>query len=329
MERSIKMFENASILITGGTGSFGRAFVARILKDNPRRLVVYSRGEHAQEEMAREIQHPNIRFNIGDVRDLQRLEMAVRGCEIIIHAAALKIVPIAEYNPFEAVYTNIVGAQNVVRCAISQKVRRVIALSTDKCVNPTNLYGATKLCAERLFMAAHNLGGDGGPLFSVVRYGNVLNSRGSVVPFFEKLAEQGNTLPITHPAMTRFIITMPQAVDFVLNCLQNMRGNEIFIPRIPSIKIMDLAKAVWGKYQTSSCPVEIVGVRPGEKLHEVLLSVDEAPKTTQLPSQFIINGQGSGLPEGFSYTSDNNNEWLSVGQFGEMIASSEQLRLGL
>lgn len=683
------MFAGSSILITGGTGSFGRAFTKQILKEEPRRLVIYSRGEHAQEEMAREFQHPSLRFFIGDVRDQQRLEMALRDIEIVIHAAALKIVPTAEYNPMEAVQTNIVGAQNVIRATISKKASRVIALSTDKCiagssslelasgetitmrdyvisrggapvkslgrngfidgltegwhrnkiagrrlikisldppqflnngymkgtwltedhpvltphgwkiaaelragdevvtsapspnprqlslligmilgdahihrpsknypstalyfghaenqkewlelkaqalgrlvrrqpflertakngqkrqpfwmvrlhslrfvkdlyesfhpkqgkkiiahelierhfspelmaawylddgtfvtsgnarpsariathgfqqrdveevsilltnkgfpcyaykdrrtlksgeektywelrftvegaaalfafigrgvpptmryklpknapsydmsfwalgvcdpylgkiaapeekngdthdvycidvskthnfcvggivvhncVNPTNLYGATKLCAERLFAAAHNLGGDSGPLFSVVRYGNVVSSRGSVVPYFTKLAELGNALPITHPAMTRFIITLPQAVDFVVKCLHAMRGNEIFIPRIPSIKIIDLAKAVWSKYQTSTCPVEIVGIRPGEKLHEVLLSVDEAPKTTQLPSMFIINGTGSGLPEGFSYTSDNNSEWLSTEQFKRMI----------
>src|SRR5215470_17496499 len=199
------MIEGASIFITGGTGSFARAFVARILKENPRRLVLYSRGEHAQEEMAREFQHPSLRFNIGDVRDLPRLEMTMRGCDIIIHAAALKIVPSCEYNPIEAVSTNVIGAQNVIRASIAIRAKKVLALSTDKCVSPTNLYGATKLCAERLFTAAHNLGGESGPVFSIVRYGNVLGSRGSVVPFFEKLAEQGNTLPVTHPAMTRFI----------------------------------------------------------------------------------------------------------------------------
>lgn len=269
--------------------------------------------------MAREFQHPSLRFFIGDVRDGARLEMAMRDIDIVIHSAALKIVPTAEYNPIEAVQTNVIGAQNVIRAAISQKAKRVIALSTDKCCNPTNLYGATKLCAERLFSAAHNLGGSGGPLFSVVRYGNVVGSRGSVVPYFAKLAAAGNTLPITHPGMTRFIITLPQAVEFVLKCLHLMKGNEIFIPRIPSIKIMDLAKAVWAEYQTDTCQVEIVGIRPGEKLHEVLLSVDEAPKCTQLPSMFVINGTGSGLPEGYSYTSDNNSEWLSAHQFRELL----------
>jgi len=320
------VIEGASIFVTGGTGSFAQAFVARILKENPRRLVLYSRGEHAQEEMARKFQHPSLRFNIGDVRDLSRLEMTMRGCEIIIHAAALKIVPTAEYNPIEAVSTNVIGAQNVIRAAISVKAKRVLALSTDKAVNPTNLYGATKLCAERLFTAAHNLGGDSGPLFSIVRYGNVLGSRGSVVPFFQKLADEGCTIPITHGDMTRFIITMPQAIDFVLESLKNMQGDEIFIPRIPSIKIFDLAKAVWAKYRTTMCPIEIVGVRPGEKLHEVLLSVDEAPRSIQLDGGFLINpvplhdrGRLCLLPDGFSYTSDNNPDWLTVEKFKEMI----------
>lgn len=322
------MIEGSSIMVTGGTGSFAHAFVARILKENPRRLVIYSRGEHAQEEMAREFQHPSLRFFIGDVRDLPRLEMAMRDIEVVIHAAALKIVPSAEYNPIEAIRTNIIGAQNVIKAAIAVGAKKVLALSTDKAVNPTNLYGATKLCAERLFLAAHNLGGADSPVFGIVRYGNVVGSRGSVVPFFQRLAEQGCALPITHPEMTRFIITMEQAIDFVLNSLRTMQGNEVFIPRIPSIKIMDLAKAVWGNYQTSSCPIEVVGIRPGEKLHEVLLSVDEAHKAIQLPSQFIIEGNlqklafgtaGAGLPEGFSYTSDNNNEWLSAEKFRGMI----------
>lgn len=321
------IFEGASILITGGTGSFARAFVPRIIKENPRRIVLYSRGEHAQEEMSREFAHPSLRFFIGDVRDLSRLEMAMRGIETVIHAAALKIVPTAEYNPIEAVNTNVMGAQNVIRAAITTGVKKVIALSTDKCVNPTNLYGATKLCAERLFIAAHSLSGGSGPIFSIVRYGNVLSSRGSVVPFFEKLAAQGKTLPITHPNMTRFIITMDQALDFILQSLHVMQGSEIFIPKIPSIKILDLAKAIWMKHHPAmsskyNAPAEIIGIRPGEKLHETLLSVDEAPKTTQLTTQFIINGsgEGAGLPEGFSYTSDNNSEWLSVEQFRRMIA---------
>ncbi len=315
------MIKDASIFITGGTGSFARAFVKRILPENPRRVVIYSRGEHAQEEMAREFQHPSLRFNIGDVRDLSRLELTMRGCEIVIHAAALKIVPTAEYNPDEAVKTNINGAMNVYHAAIRNKVKKVIALSTDKCVNPTNLYGATKLCAECLFLVAHSLGGASGPIFSVVRYGNVLGSRGSVVPYFEKLAKEGCRLPITHMDMTRFIITMDRAVDFVLQCLGQMQGREIYIPRIPSIKIADLAIGVWSKYQTSTCPVEVVGTRPGEKLHEVLLSADEAPKARASKDQFIIDGIGNGtLDEGFAYTSDTNDEWLTPEQLREMIS---------
>ncbi len=312
--------KDASIMVTGGTGSFGRAFAKRVLKDNPRRLVIYSRGEHAQEEMARELQHPALRFFIGDVRDRTRLEMAMQGIDYVIHAAALKVVPICEYNPEEAVKTNIDGARNVRDSAISVKAKKVLALSTDKCVNPTNLYGATKLCAERLFITARNLSGESGPRFSVVRYGNVLGSRGSVVPFFDKLARNGNALPITSAKMTRFIITMDRAVQFVCKSLFAMTGEEIFVPRIPSIRIMDLARAVWSKYQTSECQFEIVGVRPGEKLHEVLISPDEASKTLDFFSEFIIEAHmEEGMPEGFSYTSDNNTEWLTADAFKEMI----------
>lgn len=315
--------KDARILITGGTGSFGQAFARRILQENPKRLVIFSRGEHAQETMAREFQDPCLRFFIGDVRDDLRLAMAMRNVDIVIHAAALKVVPTCEYNPQEAIRTNVIGAENVIRAAIAVGVKKVVAISTDKAVAPANLYGATKLCGERLFLSAHNLAGDGGPLFSVIRYGNVLGSRGSVVPLFEDFAKRGLPLPITDERMTRFIITLPQAIEFVRNCLQTMKGNEIFVPKIPSIRIMVLAEAIQQKYKMMNSETEIVGIRPGEKIHEVLISADEAPNAVSLKNGFIINWQGR-YPKGREilmgpYTSNTNSEWLSVEQFRDMI----------
>lgn len=310
--------KGARILVTGATGSFGRAFVKRVLQESPSRLVIFSRGEHAQEEMARECVHPSLRFFIGDVRDGDRLEMAMRDIDIVVHAAALKVVPTCEYNPQEAIQTNVTGAQNVINGAIRAGIKKVVAVSTDKAVNPTNLYGATKLCAERLFLAAGALGGDGGPLFSVVRYGNVLGSRGSVVPYFGTLASQGKPLPITDERMTRFIITLPQAVEFVVDCLAEMKGREIFVPRIPSIKILDLAQAVWDKHCEGAVRYKVSGIRPGEKLHEVLISEDEAPNTVLTQdNKFIIGGDGWRGCE--PYRSDTNPDGLSVEQFRGMI----------
>jgi UDP-N-acetylglucosamine 4,6-dehydratase len=311
-----------SLLITGGTGSFGRAFAKRILKlryGSPFRLVIYSRGEHAQEDMARELNDDRLRFFIGDVRDKDRLEMAMRTVDTVVHTAALKIVPTAEYNPTECVATNVTGTENVVKAALRIGVRRSILLSTDKAVSPINLYGSTKLAAEKIFVASNNLAA-GSAAFSVVRYGNVLGSRGSVVPFFKQCLAQGKPLPITDPEMTRFSITMDQAINLVLETLHLMEGGEIAIPKIPSMKIMDLAEAMdpVGKR-------EIVGIRPGEKIHECLLTADEARLTTNERNCFVIHNRkiapsaGPKVDEGFSYSSNTNTEWLTPEQIRRMI----------
>lgn len=321
---------DASILITGGTGSFGKRFVKYLFKNyNPKRVVVFSRDELKQFEMQQLFQHENLRYFIGDVRDYSRLLRAFHGIEIVIHAAALKQVVAAEYNPIECIKTNIHGAENVINAAIDTGVKRVIALSTDKAVNPINLYGATKLCSDKLFIAANNLSGREGPMFSVVRYGNVIGSRGSVVPFFKKQLKKGK-LSITDPRMTRFWITLDQGVAFVDKCLGLMKGGEVFIPKIPSMKITDLALAMGPE-----CEHEIVGIRPGEKLHELMIPKDESRRTIEfddfyaiLPQKELVkcpvynnyNGKG-GIPveEGFSYTSDNNNDWLSLDQLKEVV----------
>jgi UDP-N-acetylglucosamine 4,6-dehydratase len=312
------MIKNSSILITGGTGSFAKAFVKRVLPDNPRRLVIFSRDEQKQEAMAREFDHPSLRWFIGDIRDLGRLTMAMRDIDYVIHAAALKIVPTAEYNPTECIATNVIGAENVMKAAIHVGVKQVVALSTDKAVNPVNLYGASKLAAEKIFMAAHSLAGDGGPQFSVVRYGNVVGSRGSVIPLFKQLATSGRDLPITHPEMTRFWISLDQAVEFVLMSMGIARGQDIFIPKIPSMKIMDLAMALAPNQRRV-----ITGIRPGEKLHEVLLMADESRFAIEQDDCYVITpnrkGMVNNLPERFSYTSDTNQHWLNVERLREMI----------
>jgi UDP-N-acetylglucosamine 4,6-dehydratase len=317
----------ASVLVTGGTGSFGRAFVRQLLsKTPPRRLVVFSRDEQKQEAMDREFQsgdralYDRLRFFIGDVRDTSRLELAMRDIDIVIHAAALKIVPTAEYNPFECILTNVHGAENVVKAALrTSSVRRVIALSTDKAANPINLYGASKLAADKIMVAANNLSGRGGPQFSVVRYGNVFGSRGSVLPLFEKLIQGGaKSLPITDDRMTRFWITIEQGVAFVLSSLEMMKGGEIFVPKIPSMRIVDLARAI-----APSLSHEIVGIRPGEKLHEVMITEDDARLTVELDDRYVICPTLPGwtaahldrfgarpVSEGFRYSSDRNQEWL-------------------
>jgi len=297
----------ASVLVTGGSGSFGRAFIKHILSLNPKRIVVYSRGEHRQEEMERELgPHPSVRYFIGDVRNYDRLEMAVRGINIVVHAAAMKVVPKCEYDPIEAIHTNILGAENVVRAAIKNKVSQVLALSTDKACAPVNLYGATKLAAEKLFMAAHNLRGSSSDTrFSVVRYGNVMDSQGSVAPLFRQLAREGKPFPVTDERMTRFIITMPQAIDFVIDCLDRMNGREIFVPKLPSVRIIDLATAFGGN------EVQIVGIRPGEKLHETLVTTDEMRSAEDLGFAIVIRpGAEIKTSESESYTSGNNNNWL-------------------
>jgi len=313
----------AAILVTGGTGSFGKAFIATVLERyNPRRLVVFSRDEFKQFEMAADFpeqKYPAIRFFIGDVRDRDRLEMAMRGIDYVIHAAALKQVPTAEYNPFECINTNVLGAENVVQASIRCGVKRVIALSTDKAANPVNLYGASKLASDKIFVAANHLSGHGGTRFSVVRYGNVFNSRGSVVPLFNKLAlEKANEIPITDDRMTRFWITLDQGVSFVLSCLEMMAGGEIFIPKIPSMKIVDLASAL-----APGIPHRIIGVRPGEKLHEIMITNDDARTTIEYDDRYVIlpsfkvwegpaplPSNAKQVDEDFSYASNSNDEWL-------------------
>jgi UDP-N-acetylglucosamine 4,6-dehydratase len=319
--------DGRSILITGGTGSFGKAMVAEILRRwQPRRLVVFSRDEMKQYEMEQTFpvaRHRCLRYFIGDVRNVQRLEMAMQDIDYVVHAAALKHVPIAEYNPFECIQTNIMGAENVVRAAFHARVRRVVALSTDKAVSPINLYGASKLAAEKVFVAANNLAGRLPTRFAIVRYGNVLGSRGSVLPLFRKLiAEGADSLPITDPRMTRFWITLPQGVELVLQALARMSGGEIYVPRIPSMRVVELARVL-----APHLPQRLVGIRPGEKLHEMLITESEAPNTVSLGpgGPYVIRGSFQGwepappeLPspqpvpvsEGFSYASDRNDQWL-------------------
>jgi UDP-N-acetylglucosamine 4,6-dehydratase/5-epimerase len=321
---------NGSILITGGTGSFGKKFIEILLKNyKANRVVIYSRDELKQYEMAQNINAPNLRYFIGDIRDGDRLRRALNGIDIIVHAAALKQVPSAEYNPIECIKTNVLGAENIINAAIDTGVKKVIALSTDKAVNPINLYGATKLCSDKLFVAANNLSGKTGPIFSVVRYGNVVGSRGSVIPFFQQLKKTGK-LPITDARMTRFWLTLEEGVSFVEKCLPLMRGGEVFIPKIPSMKITELASAIGPE-----CEQEIIGIRPGEKLHEIMIPSDEARNTREFSSFFIIkpahhdwrteldnqyDGE-SGIPvaENFAYTSDNNSEWYNAEQLREAI----------
>lgn len=321
------MFNGKSILITGGTGSFGRCYTQTLLKHyNPKKIIIFSRDELKQYEMQQVFNAPAMRYFIGDVRDKERLLQACNGVDFIIHAAALKQVPAAEYNPTECIRTNINGAENVIHAAIANKVSKVIALSTDKATNPVNLYGATKLCSDKLFIAANNIVGDKFPRFSVVRYGNVIGSRGSVVPLFKKLIASGEkTLPITDPDMTRFWITKQQGVDFVLNCFKSMYGGETFIPKIPSLKILDLATAM-----APDLSHKIIGIRPGEKLHEIMIPSDDSLRTIEFKSHYVIiptikfsdidvdyrkNGlgeKGEYVESGFSYESSNNPDFLDI-----------------
>jgi len=313
------------ILVTGGTGSFGRRFVETVLmRGRPRKLIIYSRDELKQSEMVADLaerfgpeQMASLRFFLGDVRDRERLILATRGVDIIIHAAALKQVPAAEYNPSECIHTNVLGAENVVWACLTNRVKQVIALSTDKACNPINLYGATKLASDKTFVAANNLSGDIGTRFSVVRYGNVVGSRGSVAPLFQRLIAKGAAeLPITDTRMTRFWITLNEGVDFVLSSLAMMTGGEIFVPKIPSMKMTDLAAAM-----APNLPIKIVGIRPGEKLHEMMISADDARTSLDLGDRYAIEPafaeytrgglKGAPLADGFSYASDTNDDWLS------------------
>lgn len=302
-----------SVLVTGGTGSFGKAFVKRLLTTKIERIAVLSRGEHAQEEMEREIDNDRVRFFIGDVRDKDRLELAMHGMDTVIHAAALKIVPLAEYNPTECIDTNVFGAENVVKAAIRTGVQRVIALSTDKAVNPINLYGASKLAAEKIFVASNALAA-GRCSFSCVRYGNVVGSRGSVIPLFTKLVKEKKPLTITDQNMTRFWITMEQAIDLVLMAIRIGERGLIYVPKIPSMRITDLADAM-----DPGGVRRYIGIRPGEKLHECLITEDEARCTTEYPKFYAIKPFGSKGMEGFRYTSDTNKQWLTAEQLRKLL----------
>lgn len=323
------MLNNKTILITGGTGSFGKKCTEIILKQyKPRRLIIFSRDELKQFEMAQ--QFPDSRYNciryfIGDVRDKERLYRAFHNVDYVIHAAALKQVPAAEYNPFEAVKTNVLGAQNVINVAIDQGVKKVIALSTDKAANPINLYGATKLCSDKLFIAGNSYVGQDETIFSVVRYGNVVGSRGSVIPFFLKYRETG-VLPITDPRMTRFWITLEQGVNFVLSSLERMVGGELFVPKIPSMNIIDLAKVI-----APECKTEIIGIRPGEKLHELMITRDDARRTLEFDDYYLIQPEfyfwkrrynhdaGKPVQEDFEYNSGTNPWRLTPEEMRGMI----------
>lgn len=330
------MLNGKNILITGGTGSFGKQFVTTILKHyKPNKIIIYSRDELKQYEMAQRFNDPCMRYFIGDVRDASRLQSAMNGVNYVVHAAALKHVPIAEYNPMECIKTNINGAQNVIEASLHCNVSHVIALSTDKAASPINLYGATKLASDKLFVAANNIRGGKDIRFSVVRYGNVLGSRGSVVPFFQKLIAQGATeLPITDERMTRFWITLQEGVDFVLKNFQRMHGGEIFIPKIPSMKVSDVAYAI-----APNMPHKNVGIRPGEKMHEVMCPRDDSHLTLEFHDHYVIkpsiqfteaadftkNNCGEiGVPVdyGFKYSSDTNTQWLNSQELLEKIALS-------
>ncbi len=328
------MFNGKNILITGGTGSFGKKFTEILLKNyKPNKIIIYSRDELKQYEMSQE--YPTslgMRYFIGDVRDASRLKKAMNGVDYVIHAAALKHVPIAEYNPMECIKTNIMGAQNVIDAALENHVEKVIALSTDKAANPVNLYGATKLASDKLFVAANNLTGMNDIKFSVVRYGNVIGSRGSVVPFFKKLIDEGATkLPITDDKMTRFLITLNQGVEFVIKNFERMQGGEIFVPKIPSMKITDLAKAL-----APELPHEIIGIRPGEKLHEIMCPADDSHLTIEFDDHYVItptiiftskrnyakNGLkeiGKPVKQGFEYNSGNNDWWMDAKTLNDFI----------
>jgi UDP-N-acetylglucosamine 4,6-dehydratase len=330
------MFDDKSVLITGGTGSFGQQYTKTLLERyKPKRLVIFSRDELKQYEMQQKFNSPVMRYFIGDVRDSDRLKQATRGIDYIIHAAALKHVPAAEYNPMECIKTNIHGAQNVIEAALETNVAKVIALSTDKAANPINLYGATKLASDKLFVAANNITGSRQTRFAVVRYGNVVGSRGSVVPYFKQLLKEGAaSLPITDPRMTRFWITLQQGVDFVLKNFQRMHGGEIFVPKIPSMHITDLAESLSPGIETHT-----IGIRPGEKLHEIMCPADDSHLTLEFDDHFVIQPSikmfhaspysenncgetGKPVPQGFEYNSGSNHHFLGVDELRQLNAEN-------
>jgi UDP-N-acetylglucosamine 4,6-dehydratase/5-epimerase len=314
------------VLVTGGTGSFGKKCVEILLRDyHPKKIIIFSRDELKQYEMlSAGFDHPSLRYFLGDIRDRDRLRRALYGVNVIIHAAALKQVPACEYNPGEAIKTNVDGAQNIVDAAIDCGVRKVLALSTDKAVNPVNLYGATKLCAEKLFVQGNSYAGGTATRFSCTRYGNVLGSRGSVIPLFLRQRPSGK-VTVTDARMTRFWLTLEQGVRFVLSCIEQMQGGEVFVPKIPSMRITDLATAI-----TPECKIELIGIRPGEKLHEVMISEDEARVTLETGDKYVIQPNyswwstdnwsgGTPLPDGFQYTSDRNTQWMSVEELRQIV----------
>ncbi|NPA93248.1 MAG: UDP-N-acetylglucosamine 4,6-dehydratase (inverting) [Chloroflexi bacterium] len=320
------------ILVTGGTGSFGKKFIEIMQRDfQPKKIIIFSRDELKQHEMRMAgFNQPNLRYFIGDVRDRDRLRRAMQGVDIVVHAAALKQVPACEYNPMEAIKTNILGSSNVIEAALDAGVKKVLALSTDKAVNPVNLYGATKLSAEKLFVQSNAYAAGTATRFSCTRYGNVVGSRGSVVPVFLRQRESGK-LTITDPRMTRFWLSLEQGVRFVIRCIEQMEGGEVFVPKLPSMRVTDLAKAI-----APDAEIEVIGIRPGEKLHEVLVNEDEARHSVELDDMFVIQpaqalwfgyawqDKGKPLPDGFRYASNTNTEWLTVEQIREMIRPFEE-----
>jgi UDP-N-acetylglucosamine 4,6-dehydratase len=334
VEAGLMNWSEQVVLVTGGTGSFGKKFVEIMLREyHPQRLVIFSRDELKQHDMrASGFDHASLRYFIGDVRDPGRLQRALAGISVVVHAAALKQVPACEYNPFEAIQTNIMGGRNVIEAAIDQSVERILALSTDKAVNPINLYGATKLCAEKMFVQANAYAGARETRFSCARYGNVVGSRGSVIPVFVEQRKRGH-ITITDPRMTRFWLTLEHGVRFVIRAIEQMHGGEIFVPKIPSMRLVDLAAAV-----APGCAVETIGIRPGEKLHEVLLSEDEARNAVEVDDMYIVQPShpwwkkgnwihGRELPQGFRYTSDSNEQWLSREQLQELIEPETSARV--
>lgn len=323
----MSIFNGKVVLITGGTGSFGKKFTSVLLnRYKPKKVIIYSRDELKQHEMQEQFRgHKNIRFFIGDVRDKDRLLMAFHNVDFVIHAAALKQVPAMEYNPAEAVKTNTLGAMNIVDTAIERNVKKVIALSTDKACNPINLYGATKLCADKLFIAGNSYSGKADTRFSIVRYGNVVGSRGSVVPFFSEKSRDG-VIPVTDARMTRFLITLDQASDFVIKCFSIMHGGELFVPKIPSVRIIDLAKTI-----APRCKIKIVGIRPGEKLHEAMISEDDVRNTLEFKDYYIVKPsfpfwddknhcKGKCVSDGFRYSSDIEKNWLKGKRLKKFLA---------
>jgi len=320
-----------SILVTGGTGSFGKKFISLMLKEyHPAKIIVYSRDELKQHDMRMNgFEHPSLRYFIGDIRDLDRMKRAMEGVDVVVHAAALKQVPACEYNPMEAIKTNILGTSNVIDAALDTGVAKVMALSTDKAVSPANLYGATKLAAEKLVIQSNAYAGNKRTRFACTRYGNVVGSRGSVVPVFLKQRESGR-VTLTDDRMTRFWLSLEQGVEFVVECIEEMQGGEVFVPKIPSMNLMDLAKAI-----APDVRIEVIGIRPGEKLHEVLISEDEARTTIELADKYIVlpaeemwfgkawQGKGKPVADGFRYASNTNTEWLDIPEIQKIVESVE------